>query len=130
MSTADTDQRRAAYLRAVLAWHEVNQAELGTILGCTQVSASRKLRGIRKFSVDDVMAIAAHFGLSPMSILSPPETLEATLGPLVPASSRWTEVSSGHSVRACTVCLEPVGGRTFGGAHLGCVSRVLGGMAA
>lgn len=79
MTPSEAQLDRARFIRTVLAWHDVNQADLGRLLGCTQVSASRKLRGLRRFTDDELLKIAETFDLDPGHMLRPP-VLEPLLG--------------------------------------------------
>lgn len=80
----DLTQRHEAqrrYLRTVLAWHDINQAQLGDIIGCTQTNASRKLSGKRRLTVEELLLIADHLGIDPGNLLAPPD-LSDMLGPV------------------------------------------------
>lgn len=79
MTPSEAQLDRARFIRTVLAWHDVNQADLARLLGCTQVSASRKLRGVRRFTDDELLKIAETFDLDPGYMLRPP-VLEPLLG--------------------------------------------------
>ena len=73
---SDTLNRRASYIRAVLAWHDMTGIELAEVIGCKQQSASKKLRGETDFRPDELAAIADHFGLEPALLLKPPALTE------------------------------------------------------
>lgn len=79
MTPSDSQVRRAQYIRTVLAWHGHTQTDLGKLIGCTQVAASRKLRALRRFTDDELLTIADAYGLEPGHLLRPPE-LEPVLG--------------------------------------------------
>lgn len=67
---------RACYIRAVLGWHGVTQAELAKIIGCTQQSASQKLAGKSRFTDDQLAAIVDHYGLDAGLVLRPAKVAE------------------------------------------------------
>ncbi len=83
---------RARYIRTVLAWHGQTQSDLGRLLGCSQVNAGRKLRGLRRFTDDELLLIAETFDLDPGHMLRPPP-LEPLLGAVR---------SSGDGLLTCT----------------------------
>lgn len=64
---------RAAYVRSLLAWHGRRQADLAAILGCSQQSASYKLIGKRRFTTDDLLAIADALDVEPRYLLQVPQ---------------------------------------------------------
>lgn len=84
MTPSQADLDRARYVRTILAWHGTTQADLGRLLGCTQEAAGRKLRGVRRFSVDELVLIAETFAVDPANLMRPPP-LEGVLG-TVPSS--------------------------------------------
>jgi transcriptional regulator with XRE-family HTH domain len=63
---------RAAYVRSLLAWHGLRQADLAGIIGSGQQSASQKLAGKRRFTTDDLLAIAAALDVEPRYLLTVP----------------------------------------------------------
>lgn len=63
---------RAAYVRALLAWHGKRQSELADILGGCQQNASQKLAGKRRFTTDDLLAIAEALDVDPRYLLTVP----------------------------------------------------------
>ena len=63
---------RARYVRTVLAWHDVTQGDLAAVLRITPQAVNRKLKGIRSFSDDQLLAIAEAFELDPGLLLRPP----------------------------------------------------------
>lgn len=73
MQSTEHDGPRNRYIRAVLAWHDVTQADLARLLGVTQANASMKLAGKRRFSVDDLIVIADAFRLDPGYLMRPPD---------------------------------------------------------
>lgn len=78
----DLTQRQAdqlRFLRTLLAWHDINQAQLGDIIGCGQTNASRKLSGKRKLTVEELLLIADHLGIEPGHLINPPP-LDEVLG--------------------------------------------------
>lgn len=79
MALSETQMRRARFIRTVLAYHDLTQSDLGRLLGCSQVNAGRKLRGMRRFSDDELLVIAEAFGIDPAAMLRPPD-LEHVFG--------------------------------------------------
>lgn len=79
MSPTDTQIARARYIRTILAHHGDSQTDLGQLLGCSQVNAGRKLRAQRRFTDDELLLIADHYGIDPANMLRPPP-LEELLG--------------------------------------------------
>lgn len=79
MSPSEAQLERARYIRTILAHHGHTQTDLGQLLGCSQVNAGRKLRGQRRFSDDELLAIADAYGIDPANMLRPPK-LEDLLG--------------------------------------------------
>jgi transcriptional regulator with XRE-family HTH domain len=67
-----TQERIGESVRALSAAFEDQQTDLAKVLGVTQVSVSRKLRGQTKWSLADVDALAAHYGVSVDQVLSGP----------------------------------------------------------
>lgn len=72
MAISESQMHRARYVRTVLAWHDLTQADLGRLLGISAQAANRKLKGIRRFSDDELLAIADAFELDPGHMLRPP----------------------------------------------------------
>lgn len=70
---------RARYIRTILAHHDHSQNDLGKLLGITQQAAGRKLRGMRRFEVDELVLIADTYGISVEHLIRPPE-LTSVLG--------------------------------------------------
>lgn len=93
---------RACYIRAVLGWHGVTQAELAQIIGCTQQSASQKLSGKSRFTDDQLAAIVDHYGLDAGLVLRPSKVAELLgvrnpgrgLLPSTKCQLRWSEAIS------------------------------------
>lgn len=79
MTPSQADLDRARYVRTILAWHGATQTDLGRLLGCSQVAAGRKLRGQRRFSIDELLRIAEAFAVDPANLMRPP-ALEPMLG--------------------------------------------------
>lgn len=47
-----------------LMWRNgVTQAQIGSLLGCTQTAVSRKVHGDREFSISEVLLIAEYFNV-------------------------------------------------------------------
>lgn len=72
MTITEVHVNRAAYIRALLAWHGLRQADLGRIMGCSQANASQKLAGLRRFTTDDLLAIAEALDVDPRYLLTVP----------------------------------------------------------
>jgi transcriptional regulator with XRE-family HTH domain len=67
--------RSAAELRkrtipALMGAHGENQTALGNALGLTQGQISRKLSGQAALTLEDVDAVAEHYGITPAQLLS------------------------------------------------------------
>lgn len=74
---------RARYVRTILARHDHTQSDLAGLLGITQPSASRKLKGLVKFQVDELALISERYGVDVANLISPPEEeLSGLLGPV------------------------------------------------
>lgn len=87
---------RARYIRTILARHDHNQTDLGRLLGITQQAAGRKLKGIRKFEVDELVVIAEAYRVDVGYLLRPPN-LDEVLGP-VPAQAQGLLTSTKYQV--------------------------------
>lgn len=72
MTPNDLHATRAAYVRSLLAWHGRRQSDLAQILGCSQQNASQKLAGKRRFTTDDLLAIAEALDVDPRYLLTVP----------------------------------------------------------
>lgn len=88
---------RARYVRTILAWHDLTQADLGKILGITPQAANRKLKGLRTFKDDELLTISEVFDVDPANLLRPPDMADA-LGR--PGFTNMSVVLSAQ-VRAC-----------------------------
>lgn len=67
------------YIRTLMAWHDYTQTDLAKILGCSQPALGRKLAGQRRFTADEIVAIAETFEIEPGLLLRPPQ-LAGVLG--------------------------------------------------
>lgn len=72
MSPSEMHSARAAYVRALLAWHGLRQSDLAGIIGATQQTASKKLAGQRRFTTDDLLKIAEALDVDPRYLLTVP----------------------------------------------------------
>lgn len=72
MSPTELHLVRAAYVRALLAWHGKRQSDLAGIIGSSQQNASQKLAGKRRFTTDDLLAIAEALDVDPKYLLTVP----------------------------------------------------------
>lgn len=72
MSPSEVHSIRAAYVRALLAWHGKRQSDLASIIGSSQQNASQKLAGKRRFTTDDLLAIADALDVDPRYLLTVP----------------------------------------------------------
>lgn len=68
----NTQQRITESVRALSAAFQDQQTGLAKVLGMSQVSVSRKMRGLNRWSVDDVEKLAVHWGVSAAQILAGP----------------------------------------------------------
>lgn len=50
-------------VRALMAIDRMTDADLGALLGCNRSAASMKLRGDRRFTLEEVVLMASHWGL-------------------------------------------------------------------
>ena len=73
MTPSEAHLERARFIRTVLTHHGHTQNDLAALLGCTQVSASRKLTAKRAFTVDELLLVADTYGLDPAHVLRPPD---------------------------------------------------------
>ena len=69
-SLSANDQLRVN-LRALMRWRKMTQAELADQLGVSQPWVSKRMSGVTPFQIEDLDAIGAVFGLSPMELLQP-----------------------------------------------------------
>lgn len=108
MTISESQRARARYIRTVLAWHDVTQADLARVLQISQPAANRKLKGKRRFEDDELLAIAEAFGLDPANMLRPPE-LGDYLGPVrepAPDLLTWPKY---QAVLVGALCERPFG---------------------
>lgn len=110
---------RARYIRTILARHDHNQAQLGQLLGITQQAAGRKLKGVRRFEVDELVLIADTYGIQVELLLRPPN-LDDLLG-CVPAPATGLLTCTKYQVPQVTVCVS----RPYGHPAKAAVSRPL-----
>lgn len=83
MTPTPSQLARARYIRTILARHDHTQSDLGGLLGITQPSASRKLKGIRRFEVEELVLIAGRYNVDVALLIHPPEDeLSGLLGPV------------------------------------------------
>ena len=81
MTPNETQRERARFVRTLLARHDHNQTDLGQLLGISQPAAGRKLRGLRRFDVDELVLIADTYGIDVAHLIKPP-ALDDVLGPV------------------------------------------------
>lgn len=79
MTPTPSQLDRARFVRTILARHDHNQADLAKLLGITQPAAGRKLRGLRRFEVDELALIARSYGVDIEHLVEPPEAELSTL---------------------------------------------------
>lgn len=73
MGTATEDslhERIAAEVRAETARRRLNQTELAGLLGLSQAGASRRLRGVTPFTVDELDLLGRHLGVSVVDLVT------------------------------------------------------------
>lgn len=63
MSNPTPRERVAANVRAEVGRRQITQAAVAEVLGKSQQTASKKLRGQVAFDVDELEALAQHFGV-------------------------------------------------------------------
>lgn len=105
MTPTDMQLERARYIRTVLARHDHNQTHLGRILGITQQAAGRKLKGIRRFEVDELVTIADSYGIEVGYLLRPPN-LDDLLGS-VPAAAQGLLTCTKYQSALVSECFDP-----------------------
>jgi transcriptional regulator with XRE-family HTH domain len=73
MDDARTAQRLAvaAEVRALMGRYQVSQERLGQAINLGQTGLSRRLRGKVPFDIDDLLAIAEHFGVPVTDLVAP-----------------------------------------------------------
>lgn len=86
MTPTQAQTERAKYLRTILTHHEHTQNDLADLLGISQPAANRKLKGLRKFEVDELVIIADAYGLEVGLLLKPPR-LDDVLGSRCPPAT-------------------------------------------
>lgn len=69
----DFSLKVSAAVRAELARHEVNTAALADLLGVSRNQASRRVRGLVPYSVDELGLIARHLGIPVAVFVADPE---------------------------------------------------------
>lgn len=72
----------AANVRAALGYHRATQAEVGELLGLSQVSVSERLNGHTPFTLDELGQLAPRLGLTPEDLVAGGRT------PRVPPTGR------------------------------------------
>lgn len=60
----DTQERIGESVRALAAAFRERQEDLAAVLGISQVSTSKKFRGLTRWSLDDLQALSAHYGVT------------------------------------------------------------------
>lgn len=84
---------RARYVRAILEWHGDTPADLGRLLGVSRDMAYKKLCATRRFTTEDLVAIADHYNVSGDLLLRPnAELLKPTLGYVLSTKYRVVQV--------------------------------------
>lgn len=94
------DQRRARFVRTVLAWHGKRPGDLAKLLDREASTAYKKLYGQRAFTSDDLLKIADQFRVEPGLLLRPPAELaelggdpqrmvKMNWGPMPAEATRW-----------------------------------------
>ena len=61
-STTTQREATAANVRALLAYHRATQHDLAALLNVSQATVSRRIAGEVPFDVDELAAIASHYG--------------------------------------------------------------------
>ncbi|MEU4391610.1 helix-turn-helix transcriptional regulator [Kribbella sp. NPDC023855] len=72
----------AAEVRAHMARARINQTQLAEVLGITQSSVSKRLRGVIAFNVDELQQVAGLLGVHPAALLggNPPSPNGPVIG--------------------------------------------------
>jgi len=81
----NSQQRIAESVRALSAAFGDRQEDVANVLGITQNTVSRKLRGLTRWSVEDVERISEHYKVPPSMVLAGPRAWFDAL------RSRWTQ---------------------------------------
>ena len=77
----DIKQRVAAEVRAEAARRRASQRDIASVLGMTQASVSKKMKGEVRFSVTDLLKLADAWGVPLSQFIFDSGTLEETSEP-------------------------------------------------
>lgn len=69
MPKSPTREAIAAEVRASVARSQVKQADLALAIGMSQAALSERLRGLRAFDTDQLVAIADHLGVEVLDLI-------------------------------------------------------------
>jgi transcriptional regulator with XRE-family HTH domain len=72
--------RVAGNIRAEMARNRLTQSDLAVVLGKSQQSVSKKLRGRIPFDLDEIETLAQHFGIPIEQIVKDPVGVNGELG--------------------------------------------------
>lgn len=72
MATTAVDEEVSARVRGKLAEKRARQADLAEAIGMSQPSLSRRLSGVRAFTIGEVHRVADYLGVTPDTLLAPP----------------------------------------------------------
>ena len=61
--------RLAQELNSLRGRYRMSQAQLGNVIGVTQSQMSKRLKGVVPFTLDEIEALAAFFGMAPLELL-------------------------------------------------------------
>lgn len=103
MALSEAQADRARYIRTVLSHHDHTQADLARLLGISQPAANRKLKGLRRFTDDELLQVAEAYELDPGNLLRPPE-LSGVLGRV---SKRLADLLTCTKYQLRLVCARP-----------------------
>lgn len=83
--TADLQDNVSSIVRGLLGLRHMRQSDLAPVLGVTPSGVNEKLQGRRKWTLNDLDALAAFFDISPATFFDEPEALFKTgrFSPLV-----------------------------------------------
>lgn len=72
---SDLQVNVSSIVRGLLGLRHMRQSDLAPVLGITPSGVNEKLQGRRKWTLDDLDAMAEHFDISPATFFDEPEAL-------------------------------------------------------
>jgi len=77
----------STFVRMLMAKESLNQAQLAERIGIDQAVVSARLRGVSRWQVEDLTALAVAFGIHPGVFWGDPKAFVPTIGPAPVAAS-------------------------------------------